>query len=102
MPFNLPGASGKPGNWSTWWIMDGGDDCNHGWSKVTMHGIDMLRSADVGGSLNNQVVEMQRDFHPWHFMKRVMLLDLRHTRHPSWSGGLYHGGWQGNVALQLR
>ena len=20
------GASGKPSNWSTWWIMDGGDD----------------------------------------------------------------------------
>ena len=25
-PFFLLGASGKSANWSTWWIMDGGDD----------------------------------------------------------------------------
>ena len=34
------GASGKPANWSTWWILDGGDDA------------DSLRTVDNKGSLN--------------------------------------------------
>lgn len=40
------GASGKPGNWSTWWIIDGGDDA------------DSLRAADIEGSLNQAVVDL--------------------------------------------
>lgn len=40
---SLVGASGKPANWSTWWILDGGDDA------------DSLRAADIKGSLNQAV-----------------------------------------------
>jgi hypothetical protein len=37
------GASGTPSNWSTWWIMDGGDDA------------DSLRAVDVKAQLNQMV-----------------------------------------------
>lgn len=40
------GASGKPSNWATWWIMDGGDDA------------DSLRAADRRGALNQAVEQL--------------------------------------------
>ena len=46
------GASGKPGNWATWWILDGGDDA------------ESLRAADVRAKLNAQVADAVRTFKP--------------------------------------
>ncbi len=47
------GACGKPKNWATWWVLDGGDDA------------DSLRAADVRGDLNSQVVEATAHFLSW-------------------------------------
>jgi hypothetical protein len=47
----LLGACGKPANWSTWWILDGNDDA------------ECLRAVDYKASLNEAIVEMQRNFH---------------------------------------
>lgn len=44
------GASGKPKHWSTWWILDGGDDA------------DSLRAVDVKANLNRQVADAQANF----------------------------------------
>ena len=46
----LVGACGKPGNWSTWWIVDGGDDT------------DTLRCVDIRAKLNEQVECVERSF----------------------------------------
>ena len=62
----------------------------------------MLRAADVGGSLNSQVVEMLQNFHPWHFRKCAMFLDLWHTWPVFGSGGLRHWGREGHAALPLQ
>ena len=45
------GASGKPRNWGTWWILDGGDDCTS------------LRGADIVGGFNAQQVQVEQEFH---------------------------------------
>ena len=44
------GACGKPRNWSSWWVMDGGDDA------------DSLRAADRCGKLNEQAAEAIQNF----------------------------------------
>ena len=46
----LVGACGKPGNWSTWWIVDGGDDT------------DTLRCVDIRAKLNQQLECVERSF----------------------------------------
>ena len=46
------GASGTPSNWSTWWIMDGGDDA------------DSLRAVDVKAQLNQMVQQLVADHIP--------------------------------------
>jgi hypothetical protein len=57
---SLEGASGKPGNWSTWLIMDGADDA------------DSLRVADAKGLLNASIKEVQDHFHPWLLLQRFL------------------------------
>lgn len=44
------GASGKPKNWDTWWILDGTDDETS------------LRAVDVKAQLNNQLLDIQNSF----------------------------------------
>jgi hypothetical protein len=41
-------ACGKPRNWATWWIVDGGDDA------------DTLRCVDNRAKLNSQVVTVEQ------------------------------------------
>ena len=57
----LVGRSGKPSAWSTWWIIDGGDDA------------ETLHAADVKGSLNMQVETVQQNFKQWvHFFSLIV------------------------------
>ena len=43
-------SAGTPSNWSTWWIMDGSDDA------------DCLRHADVKAKMNDQLMDVMRDY----------------------------------------
>ena len=57
------GACGKPANWSTWWILDGNDDA------------ECLRAVDYKASLNEAIVEMQRNFH-LNFCKKYIWMKI--------------------------
>lgn len=60
----LEGASGKPKNWATWWILDGGDDA------------ESLRSADVRANLSGDAVSVIENFrvcfHFSHFLVSIL------------------------------
>ena len=52
MHMHPEGASGKPSNSATWWLLGGSDDA------------DSLRAADISGALNQAMVDLVENRSP--------------------------------------